>query len=177
MLISLLVSSPATKFVIFLFSIICRSIFGYIIFAVFLWVFSGSSTIKLLTLVVYNNAMYNCLCVKTGLFKSKLIFFKNCPYNLLIIIAKHSHIGNCQQVNKNVNFLFKLVKRTREIIWSFPSWSPLCKFSAIICWLIHDIIIQELFFRLFLKKFNRFKLSTAWTDLIWYDNSCVLGEN
>jgi hypothetical protein len=45
--------------------------------------------------VTLDSVIYNCLWVKTGIYKLTPTKLKDCPCDLFTVIAKYSWIGNC----------------------------------------------------------------------------------
>ena len=67
---------------------------GYIIFVVVASPSCCSNSESLLISVTFNSVIYSCPCVKISIYKLTLIKLKDCPYDLFIVIAKHSWIKN-----------------------------------------------------------------------------------
>ena len=68
---------------------------GYIILVVAAPPSCGSNSESPCISVTFDSAIYNCLQVKTSIYKLILIKLKDYPCNLFTVIAKYSWIGNC----------------------------------------------------------------------------------
>jgi len=63
---------------------------GYIILVVIASTFCGDNSKSPAISVTFNSTIYSYLWVKTGIRKLTPIKLKDCPYNLFIVIVKHS---------------------------------------------------------------------------------------
>ena len=64
--------------------------FGYIILVIATLPSCGSNSESLYISITLNSAIYNCLWVKTNIYKLILIKLKDCLCNLFTVIAKYS---------------------------------------------------------------------------------------
>ena len=103
-------------------------IWGHTIFTVFVpFLFSGNNTLTQDSDVHWERATYNCPWEKTGVCKSNPTFATDCPWDLLMIIAKASWTGNWWCMNftgissaEGVMILFLLLYYLVISLTSFP---------------------------------------------------------
>ena len=89
--------------------------------------FCGSKAAIQFGEVALESATYSCPWLKTGTLISNPTYFKDCPWDLLIVIANANRTGNCRLVKWNGNAVEEGVKEIRGIKTCSPACGPKSK--------------------------------------------------